>query len=205
MADTVHDDQLAEAFTQFRSEVRGEIRPPGAYAVRKAARRRRTVRVACAAAAVALVGAAVAIVTAVDSPDTTVSPTLSEAELEELATEALRTLFAKEPFAFGFPTAVTAQTRGEPYALSHAGSSPGRFVEGDDYDLVALCLGPGTVTVAWEAPGGVTGSTPVVCGGDSVRVRFTPRADGPSVLIRFTPDAEATGRAGIGVAVIEFH
>lgn len=207
MADRVPDDGLAEAFTRFRAEVREEIRPPGSDAVRHSVRRRRTIRVACAAAAVALVGASVAVATMVDSLDRivpAVERTLSAPELEELATQA-RNAMQEEPVAFGFSTAVTARTQGETRSLDHSGSSPLRFVQGDDYDLVALCLGRGMVTVAWEAPGGPTGSFSVVCGGETVRVRFTPRADGPSVQIRLAPDAEATGRAGIAVAIIEFH
>ncbi|HET8681748.1 MAG TPA: hypothetical protein VFM54_07715 [Micromonosporaceae bacterium] len=78
-------------------------------------------------------------------------------------------------------------------------------MQGQDYDLLALCLGRGTVTVTWQAPGCPTGTAPVVCGGDTVRVRVTPQADGPAVQIRLTPDAEATGRAGITVAIIEFQ
>lgn len=204
MADTLHEGQLAEAFTRFRSEVREEIRPPGTQAARHAARRRRrTIRVAGAAVTVALVGASVAFVTTVHSPDRTprVYSTLSVAEMEELATQALRVL----PSGMGITTAVTAQTQGEKLSIDHLGSSPLQFVQGEPYDLVALCRGRGRVTVAWEAPGGVTGHTQVVCGGDIARVRFSPRADGPIVQIRLTPDAEATGRAGIAIAIIEFQ
>ena len=204
MADSVHDVQLAEAFTRFRSEVREEIRPPGAHAVRHAARRRRIIRLAWAAVAVALAGTGVAVVTTVDSPDHTpsVSPTLSAGDLEGLATLALNAL---PRGGAAIKTAVTAQTQGEPYAISHVGSSPNKFVKGQEYDLVALCQGRGRVIVAWEVPGGVTGSASVVCGGDVVRARFVPQADGPNVQIRLTPDAEAIGRAGIAVGFIEFQ
>lgn len=208
MADPVHDDRLVEAFTRFRSQVGEEVRPPGTDAVRRWVRRRRVIRVACAAMAVALVGAVVAGVTTGGSPDMTVGvdPTLSAADLEELADRAVDDLFAKEPLtASAFPVAVTAQTQGEPLTVGHGGSSPLKFVQGQDYDLVALCLGRGTATVAWEAPGGVTGSVLVVCDGTPVRVRFIPRADGPEVQIRLTPDAEAISRAGIALGYIEFQ
>ncbi|HET8681749.1 MAG TPA: hypothetical protein VFM54_07720 [Micromonosporaceae bacterium] len=104
MPDTVHDDRLAEAFTRFRSQVREEIRPPGTHAVRRSVRRRRTVRAAGAAAAVVLFGAVAAIVTTVDNPDMTSGayPTLSAAELEELAVQA-GNAFREEPVVVGFP------------------------------------------------------------------------------------------------------
>jgi hypothetical protein len=201
MADTVHNDRLAETFTRFRTEVRAEIRPPGTPAVRHTARRRRNVRIACAAAAVALVGIVAGVVTTADNRAT--YPKLSAAQLNELGRQALHAL-VKEPFSGGFQTAVTAQTQGDAFVLE-PGGSPMRFVRGDDYDLVAACLGRGTVTVAWAAPGGPTGSTIVVCGGDTVRVRITPRADGPTIQIRLTPNAEAIDRAAIAVGFVEFH
>jgi hypothetical protein len=208
MADTMHDGRLAEAFGRFRSEAREEIQPPGTQAVRQAAHRRRTIRLACAAAVVALAGAGAGVVAAVtvDRRGATPGeyPPLSEAEWKERATRALWEI-APDGYAFGFPIAVTAQTQDETYSIDHSGSSPLRFVQGQDYDIAAVCLGRGTVRMAWEAPGGVTGSARVVCGGDTVRVRFVPRADGPAVVVRLTPDAEAIGQAGIAVAAVEFE
>jgi len=205
MADTVPDDQLAEAFTRFRAEAREQVQPPGAHAVRHEVRRRRSVRAAGTAAAVTLLGAAVAIGTTMASPDQTPStlPTMSTTQMQELAADAYDVL-TKDVSAFGYATAVTAQTQAETHPIAHSGSSPLRWVQGQPYDLVALCRGRGTVTVTWQAPGGVTGSAPVTCGGDVVRVRFTPRADGPVIEISLTPDARAINRAGIAVAIIEF-
>jgi len=201
MSDTVHDDRLAKVFTQFRAEVREEIRPPGTRAARQAGRRRRTVRVAALAVTLALVGAVAGIVTTTDKPAR--YPPLSTAELEELGAQAFRVL-ERENAGGGFSTTVTTRTRDEPYTLGVAGS-PSQFMKGWDYDLVARCAGHGTVIVNWAAPGGPTGTVPVVCGGDTVRVRFYPEANGGHVQIRLTPDAGAIDRSAIAVGFVEFR
>jgi hypothetical protein len=203
MADGVHDDWLAEAFTRFRVEVREESRPPGTPAVRHAVRRRRGVRVTVAAVAVALVGAVVGIVATVHRPDS--HPLLSAAQLKDLGGQALQALETGPwPFSGGLVLPITAATRNETYSLE-LGGSPMRFVRGEDYDLLAQCMGRGTVIVAWQAPGGLTGHTTVVCGGAPFRVHFVPQVDVAAIQITLTPDADATGRAAIVVGDAEYQ
>ncbi len=197
MADITHDDPLAEVFTQFRSLARQEIRPPGPGAVRRAARRRRTVRAACAGVVVAAVATVVGLVA---TGGTSASPPLSAAQLEHLADQALDALGRTDG---AYSTAVTAQTPGKTYPFGHEGSSPMQWVKGQDYDLVAQCMGQGSVTVAWQPPGGPPGSVRVVCGRPTVLVHFVPGANGPVIQVTLTPDAEAIGRAGIAVSILE--
>ena len=204
MADGVHDDWLAEAFTQFRVEVRQESRPPGTPAVRHAVRRRRGVRVAVAAVVVALVGAVTGIVATAHRPDS--YPPLSAAQLKDLEYQALHALeTGPGPFQAGLMLPITAATRSQTYSMDHAGSSPMRFAQGEDYDLVAQCVGRGTVIVAWQAPGGVTGHTTVVCGGAAFRVHFVPRADVNVIQFTLTPGTDATGRAAIVIGYAEYQ
>jgi hypothetical protein len=204
VADGAHDDWLAETFTQFRTEVREESRPPGTPAVRHAVRRRRGVRVSAVAVAVALVAAVMGIVATVHRPDS--YPPLSAAQLKDLENQAFQALeTGPGPFQGGLGLPITAATRSHTYSMDHAGSSPMRFARGEDYDLVAQCAGRGTVVVAWQAPGGVTGHTTVVCGGAAFRVHFVPQSDVNVIHFTLTPDADATSRAAIVIGFVEYQ
>jgi hypothetical protein len=202
MPDAVREDRLAEVFTRFRSEAQEEIRPPGTDAARRSAHRRRTIRIACVAAAVTLVGATAAVMTVdgSDLPPTAVYPTLGQPELAELVTRA-RVAVAGSADASHTIGEAMAGTQTITSGFGSGGSSPNRLPRGE-YDLTARCLGRGTVDVVWDAPGPVSGNVRAVCGGDTVRARFATRIEG-LIRIKFKPDAEAAGRAGIAVSITD--
>ena len=132
---------------------------------------------------------------------------LSQAQLEVVAASAGRALEGERPPAVMMNVAVTAETRGATQGLSHGGSSPQKWSKGQEFELAALCMGRGNVTVQWQAPGGVTGALPVICSedGKSASVRFTPLTDGQLIQYTLNPDDEAVGRAGMAIAIIEFQ
>jgi hypothetical protein len=202
MADRVHEDWLADVFTRFCVEVREESRPPAAQTVRDAVRRRRSVRIAAVVLAVALVGAVVGIAATAHRPHG--YPPLTPTQLRELQTQAFDAL---EPLGIeaGHAVALTAGTHAETYSLNHAASSPDEFAQGEGYDLLAQCVGQGTVILVWQAPGGLIGRGAVVCGGSVFRAHFVPRVDIVAIRFGLTPDAEAIGRALIVVGFAEAH
>jgi hypothetical protein len=133
------------------------------------------------------------------------SPVLSPAQLEDLA-KAAGFAFAQEARAGYITVVVTAETRGATRGIGNSGS-PLKWSAGQEFELAALCMGRGSVTVRWQAPGGVTGELPVTCSerGAIARVRFTPPVDGQLVQCTLTPDDEAVGRAGLAIGVVEFQ
>ncbi len=171
----------------------------------EAGRRKQITLIAGAIAAVVLISVVVAVLTT--SGRGAGSPALTQAQLDDLADSAGRVLWEQAPGLSTKPLAVTAETTAATHAISHVGSSPMKWSKGQEFELAALCMGRGKVTVQWQAPGGVTGKLPVVCSesGQIARTRFTPRADGQLIEFTLMPDDEAVGRSGIAVNVVEFH
>jgi hypothetical protein len=206
MPDAKHDDSAAERGAPVRSQAAAEeVRVPGAPVTPQAGRRKRIILIAGAIAAVVLISVAVAVLTT--SCGGAGSPALTQAQLDDLAGSAGRVLDEQAPASYSENLAVTAETTAATHAISHAGSSPLKWSKGQEFELAALCMGRGRVTVQWQAPGGVTGKLPVVCSesGMIARTRFTPRADGWLIEFTLMPDDEAVGRSGIAVNIVEFH
>jgi hypothetical protein len=207
VADAMDDDRSAQRSPPSKSAVGDE--PPAPVpqdSTQAGRRRRRTILIVCVLVVVALIGV-IAVLTS-STPDSRGShPVLSQAQLEAVAASAGRVLERERLPGFRMNVAVTAETRGAKQGLSHAGSSPQKWSKGQEFEVAALCMGRGSVTVQWQAPGEVTGELPVVCseGGKSASVRFTPLADGQLIQFTLHPDDEAVGRAGMAIGVIEFQ
>ena len=161
--------------------------------------------VTVAIAAVVLISVAVAVLTT--SCGGAGSPALTQAQLDDLADSAGRVLEEQAPVSVRENLAMTSETTAATHGISHDGSSPLKWSNGQEFELAALCMGRGKVTVQWQAPGGVTGKLPVVCSesGKIARTRFTPRADGRLIEFTLIPDDEAVGSSGIAVGIVEFH
>ena len=203
MADAMHDDK-SERFSPFRSVAGEEFQAPDPHGSHQTGRRKQIILIGCAFAAVAIIGASIAVLTTLDKRGA--YPTLSQARLEDLAESAGRALEEQAP-GFSKNVAVTAETRAATHGISHSGSSPLKWSKGQEFELAALCMGRGNVTMKWQAPGHVTGELPVICseGGEIARTRFTPLADGQLIQFTLMPDDDAVGRAGMAINIIEFH
>jgi hypothetical protein len=204
VADAMHDDRSAERFSPFRSVAGDEFQAPDQHGSHKTGRRKQIVLIVCAFVAVVLIGASIAAVTTLDNRGA--YPILSRAQLEDLAESAGRALEEQAP-GFRKNVAVTVETRGATHGISHGGSSPLKWSKGQEFELAALCMGRGNVTVQWQAPGRVTGELPVICSesGEIARTRFTPLADGQLIQFTLMPNDEAVGRAGMAINIIEFQ
>jgi hypothetical protein len=209
----LEDDPIAIAITRFRAEAPSEILPPGTAAARKTVRRRRTTRLAgtAAAAVIGLVGAGLAVASLRTGPSidpagpVDFGPTLAPQELTRLSLEALAALgyeptderpdldLVRPGIVFG-----EAGPAGFEY---HLGTEDEPLPPGT-YQLQGVCRGRGTVELGWEAPGGATGSSTLVCNGygnaESVIV-----AGLGGIALTITADDEAAGRAGVAVVITD--
>ena len=85
------------------------------------------------------------------------------------------------------------------------GSAEEPFPQGE-YQLHALCLGRGKVSLGWSTAGGIQGSLVLDCGnGDEDRHGYGAfTALVPGILkVTVTPDDKAKGRAGLAVVVTD--
>jgi hypothetical protein len=200
----MHDDRSAGRFSPVRSVAGGELHVADPHGSHQTGRRKQIILIVCAFVAVALIGVIIAVLTTLDNR--AADPVLSPTQLEDLAESAGRALWDQAP-GTGLNLAVTAETRGATHGISHDGSSPLKWSKGQEFELAALCMGRGSVTVQWQAPGRVTGELPVTCteSGQIARTRFTPLADGRLIQLTLTSDDEAVGRAGMAINIIEFQ
>jgi hypothetical protein len=209
VADAMHDDGSAHKFPPAVQSVAGEeLQAPDPHGSGQTGRRKRIVVIVGLGVAVALISVSVAVITSLaqngHSSDSRVgSPVLSQTQLDALASTAGVAL-GEETRSGYLPIAVTAETRDATEGIGRAGS-PLTLAAGLEIELAARCMGQGSVTVHWQAPGGVTGVLPVICSehGPTARVRFTPSADGHLILCTLRPDDEAVGRAGLAITLVE--
>src|SRR5918998_2687608 len=128
MTGTMRDDKSSEWFTPARSIADDEFRVHNtAPSARWTGRRRQIIVIACAFAAVVLIGVA-ALITDYRSP----YPVLSQAQLEELADSAGRALEDQAP-GFSKNVPVTVETQGATFGISHGGSSPLKWSRGQEF------------------------------------------------------------------------
>lgn len=211
MTEILTDKAVADAFAQFRAEAREEILVPGVDTVRRDVRRRRRGRgvMTTAVAVCGLAGAAVfGLNSAHGSPDPgaavfdgplVLAPTAADAELQQLAVNALR-LVGRTPndhrpgAVFG---PMTGDTTGQAFVLGSGEPYPP-----GSYDLRAACLGEGSVEIRWALTDGGGGNAMVACGGG---VWQTPvrLSGGGTIEVRILPDDRAQGRSGAALAITD--
>jgi hypothetical protein len=211
MPEIIEEDPLVGAFTKFRLESRDEIMPPGTSAARRTLSRRRAIRVA-ASATLAVAGVVGGVLVAANTlgtpppppgatsgPD--VGPTRSDVELEQLAEEALATLWpGVKPTVVPPGTVFGPVTESSSSFTYQLGTDAQPFPKGT-YQLRATCVGRGSVFVRWRSAA-ADGSETVNCGKGIQLALF--RLTAPDVItISFVPDAVAKGRAGVAVSVTD--
>jgi hypothetical protein len=208
MAELLDDERLDDAFSQFRSAVRGEIEAPGLAATRHTVRVRRTRRTGVVIAAVAvlgLFGAAATLRTVAAGPgpgnQPGATPSSGDQHLQTLAERALQQLGLRPTsprpgFAFGpvksmGSTTITFGTAAEPLP---AGA----------YYIYLACAGDGDVTVT-AAVEGPPARVDIGC-----REQPNSHVGAPVQLLQpgtltfnVTADAAAVGRAGMAMAITD--
>ncbi len=161
MPDTnVASDPLARAFSTFQAEAAAELWIPGSATARRSVRRRRAATLIATVAAIALI-AALGVMTLYRSNtvgQTPAKPALSNDDLTRLSSQAL-TYLDVDHVNLVSPDGSVVSTYLEPDRLYGSGYGPIDFDGGQPvvpnppvsgtYQLDAVCLGTGTVTITW--------------------------------------------------------
>ena len=174
MSDAIDDDRIASLFAQFRAEANMEILSPGPQAAQQTVRRRRSIRLISAAAltVVGLVGAVAGLANLSGGTEAPVEPvgshslgpTLNPQERDQLGVDALAQLGYAPTADSSLPELLPVRPgvvyggvdyNTQTVSFPGFGSFADTFPPGV-YDLNAVCLGRGTVTVGWNSPGKLT-------------------------------------------------
>jgi hypothetical protein len=214
MPDTIDDDRLADLFTQFRTDARAEIVPPGATQTHRTVRRRRqTARFVSVAAALVVVGAAGAVATTTPHGGTTATDTDTDTQQSLSPDERGEAALAKLGFSSSTenpPDHLLAMRPGIAYGVLDANAASVDYQFGTaadplaagDYTLVAYCAGKGGITIAWRtgSDSGVTDKVP--CGESAPAGGAIHTTD--TIAITISPYGEAaTDRPGFVVAITD--
>ncbi|MDI1465933.1 hypothetical protein QEZ54_33660 [Catellatospora sp. KI3] len=206
MPELTESDPMAEAFFQFRMEAPHEVAVPGAAAVRRTVKRRRTARMTALSVVAGLVLAAGGYAFGAGSGSGQVDPAaptstrpLTDDQLQALGVQALGLLgytpeHTRPGMMFG---PVSAGSNGFTYSFAAPSGAP---MPAGEYQLRAVCLGGvGEVRVRWQAPDGRT-DVMVPCDATIADRPIVLTVSG-EVTITLRGDDQAAGHAGIAVTL----
>jgi len=220
MPEELTEEQTRAAFADMRAADLTFIRPPGSAAAQRTVRRRRRAGVIAVAAGVGIAIVSTATVMSVVDTDRAAPapaapspsfsrPPLTEAQLKQLASEAMATLGADTNNAdrkkAGKPAIVSSNHGPARPNMGTSGSATSTNKTGD-YVVEIICLGEGTIrTTVWAAshdPQSMRTPTPdasvvsVRCGDKPAPVRVDVHAPKPKLVhVQHQADPAAVGHA----------